>query len=670
VKYLIILLFLILTTYKIKAQNNNDSIKKELKEIVISGNITGIKKSESIIPVENISCTHLQKNPTPSLFESLSIINGVKPQINCNVCNTGDIHINGMEGPYTLVLIDGMPIVSGLSSVYGLSGIPTSLIERVEIIKGPASSLYGSDAMGGLINVITKKPTKSPKFSLENMNTNWLEFNTDIGFKGIIKEKTTILGGLNLFNYNEKIDNNKDGFTDIPVQNRMSLFTKFQFKQKEKNATEFGLRGVIENRWGGQINWSEPWAGSDSIYGESIKTRRLELIMKHQLIKKKKVIFQGSFNTHNQFSFYGTTPYNAIQNTLFLQLFDTKIIQEKNSILYGISYKYISYDDNSPSTMDSTGKINKPAITKLPGLFGQYTFQFNTIISSLIGYRYDYEENHKHIHSPRIGFKFKINQKQSLRYNYGTGFRIVNLFTEDHAALSGARKTIITENLNPERSYNHTLHYTFNDSILNEPINIETSLFYTYFNNKIIGDFDSNPKEIRYKNLDGFAISKGFSINIDYNYKEKIKITLGTTLMEVYSVSEKIKQIQFHAPKYSGTFTFSYIFNKNTFDFTGNWNGPMRLPILPNDFRPEYSPWFCIINLQHTYTKNKISIQSGIKNILNFIPQDPIMRPFDPFDKQTNNPITNPNNYTFDPSYNYASLQGVRLFLGLKYRID
>ena len=98
-------------------------------------------------------------------------------------CNTGDIHINGLEGPYTLVLIDGMPIVSGLSTVYGLSGIPNSLIEQIEIVKGPASSLYGSEAVGGLINIITKLPENAPRVFADSYISGWGEINTDIGFK-------------------------------------------------------------------------------------------------------------------------------------------------------------------------------------------------------------------------------------------------------------------------------------------------------------------------------------------------------------------------------------------------------------------------------------------------------------------------------------------------------
>lgn len=106
-----------------------------LDEVVVTGTLKPVSRLESAVPVEVYSPAFFNKNPTPNIFEALQNVNGVRPQINCSVCNTGDIHINGLEGPYTLVLIDGMPIVSGLSTVYGLSGIPNPLIEQVEIVK-------------------------------------------------------------------------------------------------------------------------------------------------------------------------------------------------------------------------------------------------------------------------------------------------------------------------------------------------------------------------------------------------------------------------------------------------------------------------------------------------------------------------------------------------------
>ena len=93
--------------------------------------------------------------------------------MNCSICNTGDIRIQGLEGPYTMVLIDGMPIVSGLGTVYGLNGIPSALIERMEVVKGAASTLYGSEAVGGLINVITKSSDDAPALSADVFGTTW-----------------------------------------------------------------------------------------------------------------------------------------------------------------------------------------------------------------------------------------------------------------------------------------------------------------------------------------------------------------------------------------------------------------------------------------------------------------------------------------------------------------
>jgi outer membrane cobalamin receptor len=148
-----------------------------IDDVVLTGTIKPFSRSKSPVAVEVYSQKFFQKNPTPSIFEAIAMVNGVKPQLNCSVCNTGDIHINGLEGPYTMILIDGMPIVSSLSTVYGLSGIPNSLVDRIEVVKGPASSIYGSEAMGGVINIITKNALTAPKLSVDMMTAHVLKIN-------------------------------------------------------------------------------------------------------------------------------------------------------------------------------------------------------------------------------------------------------------------------------------------------------------------------------------------------------------------------------------------------------------------------------------------------------------------------------------------------------------
>lgn len=218
--------------------------ENELNEVVVSGTLKAVKRLESAVPVEVYSPVFFKKNPTPSIYEALQNINGVRPQLNCGVCNTGDIHINGLEGPYTLVLIDGMPIVSSLSTVYGLSGIPNSLVERIEIVKGPASSLYGSEAVGGLINIITKNPSTAPVFSADYFTTTYFESNLDLGMKFNAGKKATSLLGINYFNYDQVIDKDHDNFTDVTLSERISVFNKWSFSRNNNRLFTIMTRHV------------------------------------------------------------------------------------------------------------------------------------------------------------------------------------------------------------------------------------------------------------------------------------------------------------------------------------------------------------------------------------------------------------------------------------------
>jgi outer membrane receptor for ferrienterochelin and colicins len=650
---------------------------RALQEVVITGTMSETEKTDSPIPVEVYTPKFFKRNPVASLFEAVGMMNGVKPQLNCNVCNTGDIHINGMEGPYTMVLIDGMPIVSSLATVYGLMGIPNSLIERVEVVKGPASSLYGSEAMGGLINVITKNPFNAPRFGIDVWGTSWQEMNTDLSFSRRTGKRSYLLTGINYFNYSNPLDKNGDNFTDVTLQERVSVFTKFAGKDTSGNPYSLAARYIYEDRWGGEMQYKNEFRGGDSVYGESIYTNRLELLGMWQLPVREKVNLSMSYNYHDHNSAYGTMIFNAQQHTAFVQ--STWAHQlGKHALLTGASYRYMLYDDNTTATQldSSAGLATDPQVTSLPGIFVQDEFEINEQHRLLLGYRYDYHRVHGSIHSPRIAHKFTLGDLMVIRTSFGTGFRVVNVFTEDHAALTGSRTVIMKEELNPEQSLNGNLNITFrryHDSWFG---GLDITGFYTWFTNKITADLDTDPDLIIYDNLKGHAVSAGVAVNADITFANGLKMMTGITWMNVFqvendSLGNEITTQQLHAPKWSGTGSVSYTFPfQLTADFTAAWYGPMRLPVLPNDYRPEYSPWFCIANIQLTQKcSQRLEIYGGVKNLLNFTPADPIMRAFDPFDKNVNDPVNNPNGYTFDPSYNYAPMQGLRVFLGLRYTI-
>lgn len=644
----------------------------ELDEVVITGTMREVSRSESPVAVEVITPALFRRNPTPALIDAVGMVNGVRPQINCSVCNTGDIHINGMEGPYTMVLIDGMPIVSGLSTVYGLSGIPTSLVERVEVVKGPGSSLYGSEAMGGLVNVITKDPILAPRASVDLMATSWQEYNADIGIR-VGQKKVADLLGVNVFNYSDPRDENNDGFTDVTLQERYSIFNKLSLRRPDRRVASLATRYVWEERWGGEMDWTPAEAGGDRLYGESISTRRWEVIGQYQLPVPGQLTAQISANGHTQRSFYGTTQYNADQFVWFGQLFGTRGFGVRHEALYGLAYRFTWYDDNTVATSVSAGDriINAPQKLPLPGVFLQDEWSITEMHKLLLGIRMDHDENHGLVHSPRIAYKWAPNGRWAVRANFGTGYRVVNLFTEEHAALTGSRQVVLREDLLPERSVNTTLNVVRKWPGERHYFGIDGSLFFTHFSNRIVPDYVTDADLIIYENLNGFGVSRGASLNFEARIGAPLRLLAGATWMEVYTVEGAVKDQQYFAPTWSGTFTMSYqLLVKWNADLTGQWYGPMRLPVQPNDPRPGYSPTYALINLQMKHRFNdRFECYFGVKNLLDFVPVDPLMRPFDPFDRTVDDPVTNPYGHTFDTSYMYAPLQGAHAFAGLRWSI-
>ncbi|MEP3568562.1 MAG: TonB-dependent receptor [Flavobacteriaceae bacterium] len=649
-----------------------------LDEMVVTGTLKAVSRLESAVPVEVYMPTFLKQNPTSSIFEALQNVNGVRPQINCNVCNTGDIHINGLEGPYTLVLIDGMPIVSGLGTVYGLSGIPNSLIEQIEIVKGPASTLYGSEAVGGLINIITKHAPNAPEFFADGYLTGWGEYNLDVGSKIEVGKKTDLLLGVNYFNYDEIIDNNGDNFTDLTLQDRISIFQKWNFKREDSKIFSLAGRFFYEDRWGGELQWTPEFRGGDEIYGESIYTRRWEVLGKYQLPIDEKVMLSVSYNNHNQNSVYGDVSYLADQRIGFGQLTWDKAMGN-HDLLFGSAVRYNFYNDNTPAT-ESADEV------WIPSLFVQDELKLAEKHSILGGIRYDYDNRHGNIFTPRAAYKWKISANDIFRINAGTGFRVVNLFTEDHAALTGAREIIIAEELKPERSVNLNLNYLKKIYADNGTfVGVDASAFYTHFSNIILPDYDTNPNQIIYDNLNGKSVSKGLSANVDLVLPNGLKFLVGATWQDVSNTEDGITERQILTESITGTWNVSYTFRSLdlTLDYTGNLYGPMRLPTLGGlDPRNEFSPTWSIQNIQFTYKGlDNFEFYGGVKNLLDWTPNrgNPfiIARADDPFDQnvqfdpQGNVVATADNPYalTFDPSYVYGPNQGIRGFFGLRYTV-
>lgn len=415
------------------------------------------------------------------------------------------------------------------------------------------------------------------------------------------------------------------------------------------------------------MNWTPEFYGSDSIYGEKISTRRLELLGAYQLPISERVIIYGSYNVHRQRSAYADIPFNALQHVGFAQAIWDRRFGQRHEAMLGAAMRYAWYDDNTPATSGADGLTNRPDAVLLPGIFAQDDIRLSDAHRLLLGARLDWHPAHGPIFSPRANWKWRLNEYHTLRLSTGNGFRVANVFTEDHAALTGARQVVFAEALRPERSWNVNLNWTATLLTGFGFVGLDVSAFYTRFSNRILPDYDTDPNLIIYANLKGFGVTQGLSASANFNWTNGLRANAGFTCLDAWVIDDGERNDLFYAPGLTANWSVAYplpLWGISA-DYTATLTGPMTLPTLPNDFRSERSPWYALHDLKFSRKFNRFEAYAGVRNLFNFLPRDPLMRPFDPFDRFADDPVGNPYGYTFDTAYNYAPMFGRRFFVGL-----
>lgn len=625
----------------------------ELDQVVVTGTMRETYVKDSPVKVSVVSSGFLQKNPTNNLMESISYINGLYNQVDCGVCSTNNIRINGMEGAYTAVLIDGMPIMGSLASVYGLNGLNPNIIESIEIIKGPNSTLYGSEAMGGVINIRTKEPGNSSLLTLDAYTSTHEEHNFDFSVAPKTEGFSTLFSGSGFY-FDRFLDQNGDNFADATKNKRISLFNKWSFNRPENRRFDIALKYYYEDRLGGTSRFTKDLRGSDTVYGEAIETNRVEWISSYELPFEELFRLETSFSYHDQDSYYGDYRYEANQQVYFANLIWDKSFRYDRQLLMGGVLRYDALDQTFNSRRVENGSVDNRFI---PGVFAQYEHIFSPAVRGLAGARLDHYNDHGLIFSPRLNLKLSASDHTTIRLNGGTGFRIVNLFTEEHDALTGSREVIITENLDPERSYNATFNVNQIVDIGVSVLNIDVDAFYTHFTNQIIPDYDTR-NEIRYSNLDGYSVSRGISISAAHNFPGPLMYSAGVTFQDVFQENDGEREPMLFAPDFNSVFSLSYGFESVGLyvDYTGRVVGKMDLPEYPGE--KNRSTVFTEQNLKLTkILANGLELYSAVKNLFNYTQKNPLIAPDRPFSDD------------FATDHVYGPLQARRVLFGIRYEL-
>ncbi|MGB0171926.1 MAG: TonB-dependent receptor, partial [Flavobacteriales bacterium] len=274
----------------------------------VVGSLSPLRMKDSPIRTQVLSGASLRRIPADDATEAIDFTNGVRETVGCGVCGTNTLQINGLEGVYTLVLLDGVPLLGGLASAYALDGIPLGMIQQVEVIQGPASARFGSQAVGGVINIVLAPIRPGHGRASATLDTHGrllVSANSAFG-----SDEAPWQLGADVQRFTNRIDDNGDGYTDAPTVERGVLTLRKQHRSEQRR-WRTTLRTLAEERFGGALDFREADRGLDTRYGERIDLLRIEGVTGSSPLDGQGWRFQGGAAYHRQQSTYGTTNFNA-----------------------------------------------------------------------------------------------------------------------------------------------------------------------------------------------------------------------------------------------------------------------------------------------------------------------------------------------------------------------
>lgn len=503
-----------------ETQEVNFDLKEDvlgLDEVVVTGDRNEKNRREASVIVNTITPKLFLRTNAVTLSESLNFTPGLRMETDCQNCGFSQVCMNGMEGPYSQILINGRPIFSGLAGVYGLELIPSNMLERVEVVRGGGSALYGSNAIAGTINLILKDPIRdSYEFGI-NGGATGVDGSGDPGQDYSVNGNVSVVSddnksGMAVYGFyrdRDPFDANGDSFSEVTkLQNTTfgtRVYRRFGFKSK-LSADFFNIK---ENRRGGdKFDYVEHEAGIAESLRHDITTGALTY---EQFVRETDLwsVYVSAQNVHRN-SYYGAdqslqdygetkgftytlgTQYNAHFNGSNLttgienreeSLNDKKLgyLDWENAEIVDGEIVFIPHTDN---TQVADQKSN------ILGVFAQYEIQLNKLNVSLGG-RYDHykiedkasdaDEKSGDVLSPRLTIKYDIQKYLQARLSYSQGYRAPQVFDEDlHIETSGSRQ-VIHENdpdLKQETSYSYMGSLDFNKRLGNINFGFLLEAFY------------------------------------------------------------------------------------------------------------------------------------------------------------------------------------------------
>ncbi len=647
------------------------NIRMRFVQTMQGGGVRIVRKRNVQIGFEIIDQGELKKSACCDLAGCFENQSTVQPMTTNVITNSKELRILGLSGVYNQILIDGMPLIQGLGFTYGISSLPGTLVDNIFVSKGTTSVLQGAENMVGQINVVTKPTDKGDKLLFNAYVNSFGESQYNFHHR-LVGKKWSNMYALHMVLPASKWDRDKDEFLDLPLLTRYLFYNKFKFGNENAKGLNgmIGLRVLKETRIGGQKNYDKTLhLGNDSIYGQQIAYQQGELYSKlsYRLSSVKSIVFYNSGFIHHQNSWIGTVNYKGKQFNTYSSLQYEHLWNSNHEFKAGLSFRYFDLNENiqfSDTFLKRTynGIYNKKEV--IPGVFAENIFKWRgDLIQLITGLRADYHNQFGWQVAPRTMLKYEFGKDQTLRASIGTGWRTVNLFSENIGLLVSSRNLIFKEVLNPEQSLNWGVNYLKKYSNKKVDAYLTFDFYQTRFMNQFFPDYDADPGLAIISNFTGKSVSNGFQTNFSVKYNKFIEAKLAYNYLDVYRVVNQIKQSLPFISKHKFLLSLSYLPKNNKFriDANAHWFGVQRLPDTdknPEEFRQmKQSKAYTTFNLQITRKWKMLEVYAGVENLFDYRQIRPIVswqNPFSPY---------------FDTSFNWGPTRGRELYLGIRFKL-
>ena len=611
----------------------------------------------SIAQVERISHGELKRAACCNLSESFETNASVDVNLTDAVSGARKIQLLGLDGVYTQFQLENVPFLRGLETAFGMQSFSGIWLDGIQISKGTGSVVNGHESMAGLINLSVKNPFDAERLLVNVYGNRFGRAESNVILCHRINERwaTSLLlnGALNQTN----IDENSDGFLDLPRFKNVSALNKWQFNGERMEA-QFSVYGYYDDRFAGQ----SPFSPALVPFHMALTNQHLEATAKtgffgsHPgeslgIINHVKVHRTGGYFGGN--SIGGQRISSGEEKRYYVSInYDRSSADGKHTLKSGVSTTLLDITQQAGISI-----LQRTEITTGP--FAEYSLLLNRL-SVQSGVRLDYHSLFGWFFVPRIHAKYALTPKTDLRITAGKGWRVPNFLIENNSLMASNRVWVLPlEGVLPEISWNVGGSIASEFQVFKRKATLTLDGYYTWFERQLNIDRDVSQAAIVFSYIENQSTALACQAEIDWVLSKQFNLKGAYKFLSVQSIYDGTMQQQALIPTHRLLFTTSWT-SKNKrvqADLTANIVGPMRMPHNHSAAGMAFSPWYPYLFGQVAHQWKKIKVYIGLENMLNVKQPNPIIS------------ASNPQDPSFDATMVWGPITGINIYGGLTYNL-